>query len=190
MPTRLLRFCLAAVLLLLALPSFAQQQEMVPEEYTGVAIGTGGSFGGRTMSFDFRITRFTTDQEVEQLALLLKEKGQDALRRAMEKLDCGRIHPVGTVGDQIAVCRKRQQGPNTVITIVTARNMSFAELYNSGRSVDYPFGFLQVKLDAESKGAGQFMMAAKLRFDKKKGNYELESYGNQYIKATNVRPNK
>lgn len=174
----------------LAAPAFAQQQEMAPEDYTGVAIGTGGSFGGRTMNFDFRITRYTTDQEVEQLAQLLKDQGQDALRRALEKLSCGRIHPIATVGNEIAVCRKRQVGPNTVITIVTARNMSFAELYNSGRSVQYPFGFLQVKLDSESKGTGQFMMAAKIRFDKKKGNYEIESFGNQYIKATNVRPNK
>jgi hypothetical protein len=32
------------------------------------------------------------------------------------------------------------------------------------------------------------MAVAKIRFDKKKGTYEIESYGNQYIKATNVRP--
>lgn len=32
------------------------------------------------------------------------------------------------------------------------------------------------------------MAAAKIRFDKTKGNYEIESYGNQYIKAVNVRP--
>jgi hypothetical protein len=32
------------------------------------------------------------------------------------------------------------------------------------------------------------MAAAKIRFDKKKGQYEIESYGNQYITATNVRP--
>lgn len=32
------------------------------------------------------------------------------------------------------------------------------------------------------------MVAAKIRFDKKKGQYEIESYGNQYIKVANVRP--
>jgi hypothetical protein len=45
-----------------------------------------------------------------------------------------------------------------------------------------------VKLDATGKGTGQIMAAAKIRFDKKKGQYEIESFGNQYIKATNVRP--
>ena len=40
----------------------------------------------------------------------------------------------------------------------------------------------------QSVQAGQIMVAAKLRFDKKSGQYEIESFGNQYIKATNVRP--
>jgi hypothetical protein len=34
------------------------------------------------------------------------------------------------------------------------------------------------------------MAAAKIRFDKKKGQYQIESYGNQYIKAVNIRPSK
>jgi hypothetical protein len=32
------------------------------------------------------------------------------------------------------------------------------------------------------------MAAARIRFDKKKGQYEIESYGNQCLKAINVRP--
>jgi hypothetical protein len=159
-----------------------------PEAYSAVAIGTGGPAGGKSISFDFRITRYTTDEELNELATLLKEKGQDALRSALEKKDVGRVNPTGSVGNQIAVARKRQVGSQTVITIVTARQMSFTELYRGGRSVDYPFGYLQVKFDGEKPGTGQIMVAAKIRFDKKKGKYEIESYGNQYIKATNVRP--
>ena len=120
--------------------------------------------------------------------LNLLRKGTDALRRALEKEDRGRINVVGSTGNQIAVARKRQQGPDTIITIVTARTMPFIELYRGGRSTDYPFGFLQVKLDDKGQGNGQIMAAARIRFDRKKGNYEIESYGNQYIKATNVRP--
>jgi hypothetical protein len=118
----------------------------------------------------------------------VKDQGTDALRRASEKEDKGRINTVGSTGNQIAVARKRQEGPDTIITIVTARNMPFVELYRNGRTTDYPFGYLQVKLDSTGKGTGQIMAAAKIRFDKKKGQYEIESFGNQYIKATNVRP--
>ena len=167
-----------------------QGREDTQGAYSAVALGTGGSVGGKSMLFDFRISSYTTDEEVDQLAALLKEKGPDALRRAMEKLDVGRIRSTSSVGNQIAVARKRQDGSNTVITVVTARQMPFIELYRNGRTTDYPFGLLQVTLDEKSQGAGQIMAAAKIRFDKKKGHYEIESYGNQYIKAVNVRPIK
>ena len=166
------------------------QDKASPEIYSGVAIGTGGTVGGKTIQFDFRITQYTTDEEVQNFAQLVKDKGTDALRRALEKEDSGRINAVGSTGNQIAVARKRQQGPNTVITIVTARTMPFVELYNNGRTTDYPFGYLQVTLNAKGEGTGQIMAAAKIKFDKKKGQYVIESYGNQYIKATNVRRSK
>jgi hypothetical protein len=172
--------------------SFAQddkKDEKQPVDYySGVAMGTGGSVGGMSKQFDFRITKYTSDGELDELAALLKNKGQDALRSELEKEDRGRVNPVGSVGNQIAVARKRQHGNETIITIVTARIMPFIELYNSPRSKDYPFGFMQVKLNAKGEGTGQIMAAAKIRFDKKKGQYQIESYGNQYIKAVNVRP--
>jgi hypothetical protein len=182
---------LFAIVVFLILAAGVLAQDKTPTEaYSGVAMGTGGSVGGKTIQFDFRITQYTTDEELQNFALLLKEKGTDALRSALEKEDKGRINAVRSTGNQIAVVRKRQQGPDTIITIVTARTMPFIELYRSGRSTDYPFGYLQVKLDANGQGTGQIMAAAKIRFDKKKGKYEIESYGNQYIKATNVRSQK
>jgi hypothetical protein len=177
------------VFLVSVLGVFAQDRTP-PEAYSGVAMGTGGTVGGKTIQFDFRITQYTTDQEVQNFAQLVKDKGTDGLRRALEKEDKGRINAVGSTGNQIAVARKRQEGADTIITIVTARTMPFLELYNGGRTTDYPFGYLQVKLDANGQGAGQIMAAARIRFDKKKGQYEIESFGNQYLKATNIRPSK
>lgn len=181
---------LAAGVLGLAATGVGQEGKQPPDAYTAVAMGTGGAVGGKSMPFDFRITRYTTDGEVDELAALLKSQGQDALLRKMEKLTVGRINPMGRVGNDIAVARKRQVGNQTIITIVTARTMPFIELYNNGRSTDYPFGFLQVKLDEKGQGTGQIMAAAKIRFDKKNDKVEIESFGNQYIKAVNVRPNK
>jgi len=189
MKTHLFRGTLVVSCLLVCLSLIAFTQDKTPTEaYSGVAMGTGGSVGGKSISFDFRITQYTTDDELQNFAQLVKDKGTDALRRALEKEDKGRINVVGSTGNQIAVARKRQQGTDTIITIVTARTMPFMELYNNGRSTDYPFGYLQVKLDAKGQGTGQIMAAARIRFDKKKGKYEIESFGNQYIKAVNIRP--
>ena len=191
MKTAVSRIPLFTLVLFVSLTVDAVAQDQTPPQaYTGVAVGTGGSVGGKTISFDFRVTQYTTDEELQNFAQLVKDKGTDALRRALEKEDKGRISAVGSTGNQIAVARKRQQGSETIITIVTARTMPFVELYNNGRTTDYPFGYLQVKLDSTGKGSGQIMAAARIRFDKKKGQYEIESFGNQYIKATNVRPSK
>lgn len=185
------RLCILFAAALLFVPmALCQQEGTTREAYTGVALGTGGPMGGRSIPFDLRINRYTTDEDVLQLAQLLKEKGQDALRRELEKRDVGRINAVGSTGNQIAVARKFKQGNQTIIRVFTARNMSFFELSRSGRSVDYPYGYLQLTLDENGKGVGQFIVAVKISFDKKQGKYEMESYGNQYVKAANVRPMK
>ena len=95
----------------------------------------------------------------------------------MEKLDVGRINPTGSVGNQIAVARKRQVGSDTIITIVTARVMPFVELYNAGRTTDYPFGYLQLKLNDKGEGSGQIMVAAKIRFDRRRGTMKSRATG-------------
>jgi hypothetical protein len=172
----------------LSLTLFGQEAKSKPEAFSGVAVGTGGAVGARSIQFDFRITSYTTDEELNRFAALLKAKGSDALRSALENEDKGRLNPTGHIGNQIAVARKRKQGPNTIITVVTARVMPFIELYNGGRSTDYQFGFLQVTLNEKGEGLGQIMAAAKIKFNKKSGQYEIESYGNQYIRAINIRP--
>jgi hypothetical protein len=171
----------------LSLAAYGQEEKKKPESYSGVAIGTGGTVGGKSIGFNLSIKGYTTDEEVQKFADLLKEKGQDALRRALEKEDKGQLSPTGSVGNAIAVVRKRQHGTDTIITIVTARIMPFTELYKNGRSTDYPFGYMQITINAKGEGTGTVMAAAKIRFDKKSGKYEIESFGNQYIKVTNVK---
>ena len=168
----------------------ATQDKALPEVYSAVAMGTGGAVGAKSVNFDVRITSYTTDDEVQKFAELVKAKGQDALVSALQKEDKGRVLPVGSTGNQIAVARTRTADGITTITVVTTRLMSFRELYNNGRSTDYPFGFIQFKLNSKGEGTGQIMAAAKIKFDKKQGEYVIESFGNQYIKAANVRLSK
>jgi len=91
-----------------------------------------------------------------------------------------------TVRHSLDFLKSRKQGFG-----ITVRERGILCLVpNNGRSTDYPFGYIQFKLNAKGEGTGQIMAAAKIKFDKKKGQYVIESYGNQYIKATNVRPSK
>jgi len=156
------------------------------EAYSGVVIGTGGTIGGRSMTIDIRIDRHTTDQEVAEYIAILKEKGQDQLRRTLEKAEVGRISPAVAVGTQLAIARVFEIAEGKVIRLVTAREMSFLELYHGGRSTDYPFTIIEIHLDKVGNGEGAIMGGAQISFNQE-GKLEIESFGNQYAKLINVR---
>ena len=184
--------CMAAATLaaglLLHATAFGQENEK-PEQYSAVWSVVGGTAGGTTVPFDIRIKKYNTFDEIKAYADLVKEKGQDALRSALEKQDLGQLSPVGSVGTPIAVARKLVQGDKTIIRVVTARNLSFVELRYSGRSVDYPFTFLELTLDKNGKGTGTAIAAASIKFNKKTGIHEIESlkHGTAYNKLLNVQ---
>ena len=165
------------------------QGEPVPEHYSAVWAVTGGSAGGTTVPIDIRISRYNKNDEIIQYATLLANSGPAGLRSALEKEDVGQFSPVGKVGTPLAVARKLVNGDKTEIRVVTLRFMSFAELRNGGRSVDYPYTMLDLVVDKDGKGTGTAIGAAKIRFDKKKNIYEIESFrhGADYNKLLNVR---
>ncbi len=185
--TRIAPAALAAGWLLL--PTVFAQEKPKPEQYSAVWMVTGGARGGSSVTIDIRINRYDTDDDIKKFADILVEGGPDNLRRALEKEDVGQLSPTGRVGTPIAVARKRVEGNKTIIRVVTARNLSFIELRYSGRSVDYPFTILQLELDQSGKGTGTAIAAAKIRFDKKKNTYEIESleHGTAYNKLLNIR---
>ena len=148
------------------------QEKMPPEHYAATWAVVGGTVGGSTVQLDIRINRFNTDEDVMKLAGLLKEKGQDALRRVLEDEDVGQISPVGRVGTPIAIARKLRSGNKTIVRVITARNLPFLELRYSGRSTDYPFTIVELQLDEQGKGTGTAIAAASIRFDKKENTLE------------------
>ena len=156
------------------------------EHFAATVMGTGGTVGGRSMGVDIRIKEYTSDEEVRRLATILKESGPEALRREMEKLDVGQISPTGRLGTPIAVARSHETENGRIVNIVTARYLSFLELYRSGRSRDYPFGIVSMQLNEKEKGLGNVIVAAKIKFDDE-NQLIIESLGNQYVQLSNVR---
>jgi hypothetical protein len=128
------------------------------------------------MSLDIWINKYNTDAEIKAYADILVEGGPDKLLRALEKEDVGQIAPTARTGLPLAIARKFANGDKTIIRVVTTRDPSFLELRYNGRSRDYPYTILQMELDQSGKGIGSVIGAAKIRFDKKKNTYEIESY--------------
>jgi hypothetical protein len=161
------------------------------EAYSAIAQTSSGT-GGKQVQFNFTITKWSTQDEIKQLGAVLKEKGQDALLDSLKKLDAGRIRTLGDTGSPIAIAEKWQDKDETVITLILARQMTLFESKYKGRttSTDYPFGFLQVRLDAKGEGKGKAVAAAKIKYDKEKDSVRLDPYGNGATPIINVRPNK
>jgi len=171
------------------LAASSQENEEREETFTMVAIPTKGSVSARvTIDITMRINEFTTDQEALELIEILREGGTDQLRRTLEKIQKGKLTPRGRIGADVAVARVRKTEEGERFIVITARTIPGFELYVSGRSRDYPFGWFEFEVDKEGKGIGlgSFIVAAKLSFNKE-GQFEIVSYGIQPFQLTNIK---
>jgi hypothetical protein len=186
----------ALIVILVALSSGPlRAQENAASERTRIsasAVVVRGMAATATTFIDFNIKRFTTDEERAELLRALQEGGQDALRRALEKIDLGQVSTTGRVGVPIAFARAHQVEGGTLYNIATARNMSFFELRHSGRSTDYPFGTAQIMVpDTGKKGEGQIIVAASIKINEGADRITVESFGfEDTVRLRNARVKK
>ena len=163
-----------AIILLSFIAVNAQQ-----ETYTGSIVSYGNGLTGRmqTGTFTLTIDRLTSDQRANQLLGLLQEGSDDALLRELDKEDVGRFSINGNVGPRVNVVRESTVNGQTRIFAVFHRWESFGELRGGYRSVDYPFGVIELFIDpATGKGSGTYIAAARIswRNDKKTGQNTVE----------------
>ena len=163
------------------------QEKPKPERYSAIWAVLGGGTRG-SFSIDIRIDRYNTDQDIRKFSDILREGGQDHLRKALQEENAGQLSTGGGAGTPIAIARKLVKDNQTFIRFVTARNLSFVGLHTGG-SADYPFTILDLSLTNNGNGTGTAIAAAGLQFDKEKNTYTIKSMqrGKGYDKLVNVR---
>ncbi len=182
---------LAAPIVFAALTCFSVRSQepkaAVPAQYAATAIGQAGTTAGKTFGMNIYITSTTPDGERDELIGILKQKGQDGVVDKMEDIkDLGRVAPTGVVGTGMRFVRIRPNPDGGLhIVMATNRPISFPELWNSTRSKDYPIGIVVLDVDKDGKGAGTFAPVCKVRFNKK-GELEIENYGQKPFRLANV----
>jgi hypothetical protein len=149
------------------------------EAYTGTVISYGSGFNTRTVSstFTLNITGQTSNEQAQGFLGILQEGRQNDLLNAIRKQDLGRFSVGSNVGVPINVVRESTVDGKQRIFIVFERWTQFAELRGGYRSLDYPFGVIEMFIDEQTgKGEGTYIAAAKIRwnFDEKKQQYEVE----------------
>ena len=160
--------------MLLAVASSANAKEV----FTGTVIGVGGPLGGVSRPFTLEINSYTSKAESSRAVAVLAEGGQDRLLKELEGKRLGYFSLGGQLGrDLNFVQETRAADGRRRITILFARWMNLYELRTGARSEDYPFSYLELFIEANGKGEGTFIPAARVYFDKKNGNLDVENFG-------------
>jgi hypothetical protein len=170
----------------------AQSNMAQPEKFTAFAVDMSNTAPrANTTPFDMTINRWSTDAERDRLRNILKEKGQDALLKALQSLPTvGYVNTPGSLRYDLHYARQRPGGDGgRTIMLATDRPISGWEAFHQPRTVDYPFTLIQLQLDRDGKGVGKASIATKITEDKD-GTIELENFSSEPVMLNDVHPVK
>jgi hypothetical protein len=158
----------------------------VPEEFTAGAVDLNR---GQTGTVEISVDRWSTSLERVALTNVLLAKGQEGLLNALQEMrPVGRIHTPDSIGYDLRYSQQRR-GPDggRDIVLATDRPISYWEAVNRPRSIDYPFTFIQIHMDADGTGEGKLSVAARITSDKSDQMIEIENYQLQPVSLVEIR---
>ena len=159
-------------------------------------IGSGG-----TANVEIRVTQWSSTDERKRVIETMAGKGQDALLKLLSGLSSkGRLRFPDIQGADPSNWRigwdlryawhtPAADGGHRVV-VALDRYMSFLELRESPRTVDYPFTLIQVQLDKNGEGKGVMAWATSINFDKKKNTVELENFSSEPVRFPTIKVEK
>ena len=189
------RSLLLCVLVLAALvrSAPAQDAQPLPLRMTAFAVNMSGIGRGGAQTLQIVIERWSTDEERKLLIDTLVEKGSAKLLDALDDIKprAGFIKTNRSLGWDIQFARVHElPGGGRRIVFGTDRPMTFAEASNNTRSADYEYMLCEIRLGADGKGEGKLAVAAKVTYDKAQQKVEIENYGQQPVRLTQVTIDK
>jgi hypothetical protein len=197
----LIASCLMGIFVLsLSLPTTAQDQKPEKpksEKFGALAYlphGAGPAMvgAGARVNVDVYINNYTSDADARTMAAALLEGGSQSLLKQLEKAKTiGRVRLTGRAGSyDFKLIRSHAIEGGRRIYAVGDRPMGFLEVYAGGRSMDYPFGIMQLDLKKNDKGReegkGALIYAAKIKV-LQNNSIEIESYGVGAVELMSVR---
>jgi len=189
-PFRYATFAVAALSSAALLTLGASAQTMgSAERYTASAININNGEAG---NIDITVNRWSTDTQRDALMALAASKGPDRLLEALQDLPVvGHFGAPGNLGWDIHFARRMPlaEGGERVV-LITDRRIGFREAVNQPRSIDYPFTFIDIRLNRDGEGEGKMSLATKVIYDKKENMITLENFEHVPVQLSNVRREK
>jgi len=164
-----------------------------PLSMTAFAVNLSGVGAARPQTLQIVIERWSTDEERKRLVDTLVEKGGEKLLDAVQdvKPRAGFIRTTSSLGWDIQYARQEElPSGGRRIVFATDRPIGFREARNQPRSSDYEFMVCEIRLGPDGKGEGKLAGATKISWDKEKKTIELEQYGQQPVRLTQVTVDK
>ena len=175
--------------ILFATATLAAQTNGSPERYLATAIDMNRSASG---NIEITVERWSTDAERDRLMKVLLDKGPEKLLDALQDVKrVGYIRTPDSIGWDLRFARKTRlpEGGDRVV-LVTDRPIGFWEARNQPRTIDYPFTFVELRLNKDGQGEGKLSLATKIIADKENNIVTLENYDTQPVMLTQVRREK
>jgi hypothetical protein len=181
---------LMALSVLLFTAQTLNAQKQTYQEFTGNLISINGP-GVGTGTFTLRINSLTSDQQARNFLGILRDNGQDNLLSAIQKEDLGRFSVNTQLARTVNVVRESRADGKLRVFVVFERWTQFAEVRGGYRSLDYPFGVIEMFIDEKTgKGEGTYIAAARITWDNDKKTkierVEIENFATYPVKLVEV----
>jgi hypothetical protein len=165
---------------------------------TAFAVNMSNIGTGSTANVEFDIDRWSTDSERTSLISVMQQKGADALlEKLKDQPSHGRMRFPAWQGADPFNARlgwdiryaSRRADPEGGYRIVLAldRYLTFWEVANRPRTIDYPFTFVEMRVNKDGEGEGKLSIATKVDFNDKTNTIELETYASEPVRLQQVR---
>jgi hypothetical protein len=178
--------CAAA---LAAGPVVSAQEAGSPLRLTAFAVNLSGVGRARPQNLQIVIERWSTDEERKKLMETIVEKGGEKLIDVVQDIKprAGYIRTLSSLGwdIQYATVTPTPSGGRRIV-FVTDRPISFREARESTRSADYEFMVCEIRLGPDGKGEGKLAAGTKITYDRDRQQVEVENYGQQPVRLTQV----
>lgn len=173
--------------------AFGQRRGAARETYTGTVVSYGTGLNARTVSrnFTLNITGLTSDSQAQTFLTTLQDRGQQSLLDQINDEDLGYFSVGAQLGRRLNVVRETVEGSQRRIFIVFERWTQFAEVRGGYRSLDYPFGVIELMIDDRTgRGEGTYIAAARIRWTRRGSDanqVEIENFATFPARLLGVR---
>ena len=175
----------AGSLFLFAPLAASQEIENAPARFVAAAVNMNRGVAG---TVELVVNRWSSDADGDRLKTVMFDHGQEKLLAELQRMPrMGFIRTPGRLGWDIRFAwHMPAKDGGEKIVLVTDRPMSFREVANHHRTVDYPFTVIELEMKKGGQGDGKITVATRILPAKGSNVVVLENYDIQPVLLTKV----